>query len=458
MNGSDHKLMDEETNIEAMRQIAHLVQEKEHRERQIEAIRKTSDALFSHPSVDSMVRATLQIALEVLRADAGTVYIYDERSDSLVFRYVIGPAAEQLMGKSFPASQGIAGTVFRTSQPELTGNVTVRDDFNPDMDKETGYLTESMMTVPVKRSDGDPIGVMQVLNAQSPPFDSRDLEVLEVLCAQAATGIEHAKLVEEARKAQIVHVIGDISHDVKNFMTPISSGVMTFQPMVKELFEDLDKIRARCDGPEVEALAKDIERATQSVRGVYDWMLESFVSASDKAQARAKEIADAVKGEIAPPFFEEADINLTVRDVMATLRAVANKGGVRFVEELDTALPLVQFDKKQMFNALYNLVNNAIPFTPSGGSITVRTRPFPSSHNPTQLEIMVSDTGKGMPEHVRERLFTDKAISTSKHGTGLGTRIVGGVVKRHNGTITVESEEGEGSTFTVQMPLRHEEA
>jgi signal transduction histidine kinase len=59
-----------------------------------------------------------------------------------------------------------------------------------------------------------------------------------------------------------------------------------------------------------------------------------------------------------------------------------------------------------------------------------------------------------MPEHVRQRLFTDEAVSTKPGGTGLGTRIVAGVVQRHNGTITVQSEEGKGSTFTIRLPLK----
>ena len=70
----------------------------------------------------------------------------------------------------------------------------------------------------------------------------------------------------------------------------------------------------------------------------------------------------------------------------------------------------------------------------------------------------MEDTGKGIPEHIRKRLFTDEAVSTKPGGTGLGTRIVAGVVRRHNGTITVRSEEGRGSTFSIRLPLRHRES
>jgi signal transduction histidine kinase len=421
----------------------------EHRERQIEAIRRTSDTLFVHPSVDAMVEATLRIALDVLRADAGTVFLYDPDDDSLVFRYVIGPAAEKLIGVRLPSSHGgVAWTVFRTHKPDLTGNVALRGDFNRGVDEKTGYHTESMMTVPVKRTDSDPIGVMQVLNARV-PFTDRDLEVLEVLCAQAATGIEHAKLTEDARKAEIVHVIGDISHDIKNMLTPILTGIWTLEPMLQNMFRDLEHIRITC--PDTETWADDIEAIAASVRDNYGWMLENVLHSAEQVQSRTKEIADAVKGDMTPPFFEEADLNETTEAIARPLKVVADKAGIALILDLEPNLPTVEYDRKQIYNALYNLVNNAIPETPTGGTITVRTR----SYGDDMVQIDVADTGKGIPEHVRARLFTDSAISTKPGGTGLGTRIVAGVIRRHNGKISVETELGRGSTFTVRLPLRH---
>jgi signal transduction histidine kinase len=439
---------DAETQAETPRSPEELHALLEHRNRQIEAIRRTSDALFSHPSVDAIVKATLEIALDVLRADAGTLFLHDPKSDTLVARYVIGGAGEKFIGKAIPASQGISGAVFRTHQPQLIGDVRAHGDFNRDVDRETGYQTQSMMTVPVKRTNGDPIGVMQVLNARV-PFTQHDLEVLEVLCDQAAMGIEHVRLAEEARKAQIVHVIGDISHDIKNMLTPILTGVWTLEPMLERLFTELDAVHARCAEPE----AHDIERAADAVRNDYRWLLENVVNSAEQVQARTREIADAVKGELSPPFFEEADFNERCRAVVETLRTVADRAGVMLHLDLDPNLPPIECDRKQIYNALYNLVNNAIPFTPERGSVTVRTR-GPRARE-RMFTVEVQDTGRGIPEHVRVRLFTDQTISTTAGGTGLGTRIVAGVVRRHNGTITVQSAEGVGTTFTVRLPLRH---
>jgi signal transduction histidine kinase len=68
--------------------------------------------------------------------------------------------------------------------------------------------------------------------------------------------------------------------------------------------------------------------------------------------------------------------------------------------------------------------------------------------------IEVADTGRGMPEEVKQRLFTEQAISTKPGGTGLGTRIVKRVVDAHNGVIWVESEQGKGTTFFVKLPFK----
>ncbi len=428
--------------------VAELEAALQHRETQIEAIQKTSAALLSHSTVEAMVRETLRLAIEVLNADAGSLLLHNPVTDTLVFRYVIGPASESLIGYVMPASQGIAGRVFRTGEPDITQKVSERQDFNRSVDEKTGYHTESMMTVPVKRAEGSPIGVMQILNS-SKAFDIRDCEVLQVMAAQASAAIENARLVQEARKAEIVNVIGDISHDIKNMLTPIQSGVWTLEPMLDEMFEALDAIHAKC--PETDAWGAKIKEAADLVREDYGWILGAALDAAEKVQVRTKEIADAVKGESAAPFFELANLNDTAEEVVRGLRLVAHDRRLELIADFDPQLPLIEFDRKQMYNALYNLVNNAIPETPAGGRITVRTR-APQQGEST-LRVEIQDTGKGIPEHVRVRLFTDEAVSTKPGGTGLGTRIVGGVIRRHNGTIAVHSEEGRGTTFIIRLPL-----
>lgn len=430
--------------------IAELEAALDHRERQIIAMQQTSEALLSHATAEAMVRETLELAIEVLNADAGSLLMHNPVTDTLVFRQVIGPASATLTGFSMPSSQGIAGRVFHSGVPDMTQKVSERKEFNREVDEKTGYHTESMLTVPMKRPEGDAIGVMQVLNA-SAAFDNRDLEVLQVMAAQAAAAIENARLVQEARKAEIVNVIGDISHDIKNMLTPIQTGVWTLEPMLDDMFEALNAIHRTC--PKADPWGAKIADAIDMVREDYSWILRAALDAAERVQVRTKEIADAVKGESAPPLFEAGNVNDTAADVIRSLHLVAQGRHIELVADFSDDLPTAEFDRKQIYNALYNLVNNAVPETPAGGSITLRTRP-PEADEDTLL-IEVEDTGGGMPEHVRNRLFTDEAVSTKPGGTGLGTRIVGGVVRRHRGKISVRSILGQGTTFVIRLPLRH---
>ena len=405
-----------------------------HRDRQIEAIRRTSDALFSHPSVEAMVEATLKIALEVLRADAGTVFLHEPSLDALVFRYVIGGAAAQLTGQRIPRTQGgVAWTVFESGVSVLVADVSQRDDFNREVDAKTGYHTHSMMTVPVKRTGGAPIGVMQVLNARV-PFDQRDLEVLEVLCAQAATGIEHARLVETQKGAEIGNRVGEIAHDIKNMMTPIETGVMTLEPMLTDCFSQL------AGRPEV-----------AGIETAYGWLLSDILTSAQRVRRRTEYIAGMVKGALPPPCFESGSLNDAVSDVVKTLKRTATERGIALTTALDQNMPRLAFDYDRIYDALYNLVNNALPETPSGGAVIVRT------HGPAAeggwVSIEVCDTGRGIPPHVLEKLFTPEAVSTKVGGTGLGTSVAARVAREHGGTISVESSIGVGTTFTIRMPV-----
>lgn len=431
--------------------IAALEAALRHRERQIEAVRRTSDRLFARSSVEEMLRETLALAIEVLHADAGTLLLHNPLDDTLVFRTVIGPAAARLTGYAIPASEGIAGRVFRTGLPDLVPHVRERPDHRP-LDHVTGYHVESLMSVPIKRAGNKPIGTMQIVNVDK-SFDARDLEVLEVLSAVAAAAIENARLLQEARKAQIANVIGDVSHDIKNLLTPIQTGVWTLRPLLDRLFVDLDAVGARC--PPNQIWAEEIAQAVSGARPNYGWILANALEAADQVQARTKEIADAVKGELSPPHFEVADVNETVRDVVRALRPVAEKVDVPLRLDLDPQLPRAEVDRKQIYNALYNLVSNALAETPPGGTVTLRTRPIDGEK---VLQIDVEDTGRGISPLVRDHLFTEETISTKPGGTGLGTRIVANIVRRHGGTITVRSEEGHGAQFTIRLPLSHDAA
>ena len=244
-----------------------------------------------------------------------------------------------------------------------------------------------------------------------------------------------AQLAEEAKLAEIARLLGDIGHDVKNMMMPIVLGVELFDSELRELLERL--------APGDENRRQATQEMSQEVFGMVR-------TNSRRIQDRVKEIGDAVKGRSGAANFAPCRIPKLISAVFSTLRFYAQQSGVRLSAENLDDLPVLKADEGRLFNAFYNLINNAIPETSSGGSITVDGR-FDSEAE--VLILSVRDTGRGMPREVRDSLFSKRVISRKAGGTGLGTRIVKDAVDSHAGSITVESEEGKGTTFFVTLPL-----
>ena len=113
--------------------------------------------------------------------------------------------------------------------------------------------------------------------------------------------------------------------------------------------------------------------------------------------------------------------------------------------------------ESEIREALTNLVLNAVDAMPEGGKITLRTRtlgPANDSKYPSQIAVDISDTGTGMNEETRKRCLEPFFSTKGKRGTGLGLAMVYGVIKRHEGTIDIQTEFGKGTTFHLTFPVR----
>jgi signal transduction histidine kinase len=424
------------------------------RERELAAVYRITSALHARTNLDDLQRQTLLAACDTVDAAAGSIMLYEPKEEALRFKYVINPSpevVERLMQIALKPGQGISGQVFQTGRARITEDVTTDRDHAAGTDRDTGFKTRNLITVPLRTTDGQVIGVMQVCNKQNGDFDEADLQVLEILSTHAASAIETARLHEQARLAVIVNLIGDISHDVKNLVTPVVTGTQTLEMMMQGMFQDMDQVlEGSGSAPEV---AEGVRDATSTVRGFFPEAMEMTYEGAQAVQERVREIADAIKGIVSQPHFELVRINEVVEAVAKPLRVLTDRGEICLdLSELGDTRP-VELDRKRMYNALYNLINNAIPETPPGGKISVSAREV-CEDAAEFLEISVQDTGRGMPEHVRARLFSDQAVSTKVGGTGLGTRIVKNVIDAHRGTITVHSEAGRGTQFLIRIPVR----
>jgi len=174
------------------------------RERELEAARLICQALSQHINVDELVENALRIALEVVDADAGSVLLADDKTQQLVFRYVIGEKAEQLRGTAIPWDLGVAGAVFKSGEPAIIGNVAWDIRHFPGIDDTTGYKTQDMIAIPLKRWEGQPIGVLEVLNKRNGQLNKDDIDILTIVSALAAQAIEQARLFEAGKLAPVI--------------------------------------------------------------------------------------------------------------------------------------------------------------------------------------------------------------------------------------------------------------
>jgi signal transduction histidine kinase len=174
-----------------------------------------------------------------------------------------------------------------------------------------------------------------------------------------------------------------------------------------------------------------------------------------RVHSQVRDMADCVKGLSSLPNFAPCKVAVIVGEAIKTLEILAKEKAIVLKTEGLDALPEFLADERRLYNAFYNLINNAIPETPAGGSITVGGSLEPSEKS---IAFWVADTGRGMPPEIRERLFSARAVSTKKGGTGLGTKIVKDVIDAHQGKIWVESEIGVGTTFHFRLPVNAEEA
>ena len=122
-------------------------------------------------------------------------------------------------------------------------------------------------------------------------------------------------------------------------------------------------------------------------------------------------------------------------------------------EGLYAACDTVDADRERLHQVLFNLVDNAIRFTPAGGQVRIEAHRHDGS-----VEVSVADTGVGIPAEALPRLFerfyrVDSARARGDGGTGIGLAIARSVVEAHGGTISAESEPGHGSTFTFDLPV-----
>jgi signal transduction histidine kinase len=229
------------------------------------------------------------------------------------------------------------------------------------------------------------------------------------------------ELLVRAHKLKAVGTLtAGVAHELNN---PINN-IMLTAASLQEDYEDLpseDRLEM------VDDLVKESERAQQIVRNLLDFARESSVQ------------------------LQPVDPQRLVEE---TLRLASNQiklAKVKVRGEIDSNLPPVYGDFQQLSQVMLNIVLNALDAMPGGGILTIALR-TPSGKD--QIAVEVTDTGVGMPGQVLANVF-DPFFTTKPgaRGTGLGLSVSLGIVRQHGGDILVRSKLGEGTTFTIQLPV-----
>jgi two-component system NtrC family sensor kinase len=148
---------------------------------------------------------------------------------------------------------------------------------------------------------------------------------------------------------------------------------------------------------------------------------------------------------------QECDVQDLLEQVIEGVSRQERFKPVQFIRRFSPQRPTIEADPAQLMQVFVNLLDNAADAMPAGGTITISTRLIDNQ----RLEVQVSDTGRGISEENMGKLFTP--FFTTKpvgKGTGLGLSIVYGIIKMHRGQITVSSQAGQGTTFTVTLPVK----
>jgi signal transduction histidine kinase len=420
-------------------------------ERHLTAQYAVTRALAESATLKDAGQAILRAIGESLDLQLGMFWTMDEQMQ--VFRFVdlwhapnveAAEFVEDSRGRTFQRGEGLIGRVWATGNPIWI----------PDIRSDPSFRRASMATkaglrggfaFPVRKGE-HVYGVFDFFSQESREPDQDVLDMVADIGIKVGLFVDRkrtedelrrteARLVEEQRLAEVARVLGDIGHDLKNMLMPILSGAALLEQELSECFSRLPQ-------PAVSAMkpSRDLTQA----------LIEMIRRGAGRIHDRVKEIADSVKGLTRAPQFAPCRIADIVSSVYTTLRILADERGVALRTEGVDTLPVIRADESRLFNAIYNLVNNAIPEVPSGGSVTVQGYTNQERRN---IVLSVVDTGKGMSPEVRNSLFTYQATSRKVGGTGLGTKIVKDVVDAHGGSITVESEPGVGTSFHITLPV-----
>ncbi len=231
-------------------------------------------------------------------------------------------------------------------------------------------------------------------------------------------------LIQAEKLSSLGQMAASIAHEINN---PLSGVLVYTQLLNKKISND-----SYSKDSALNYLGKmegELIRSTKLVRDLLDFSRQS------------------------PPSLRETDLNEVIKRSLDLLVNSTQLKRIKIVQELDPDLPKTKADPDQLQQVSLNLILNAIQAMPDGGKLTLHTEAGNGN-----ITLNVQDTGCGIPPENMHKLFTP-FFTTKKEvkGVGLGLAVSYGIIQRHHGKISVKSREGEGTTFSIELPINYAE-
>jgi PAS domain S-box-containing protein len=315
---------------------------------------------------------------------------------------IFGQAAGQVVGQPFVGL--VPPDPMRTARATLSRESPVR-----------------AFDVATKRADGRPLNLAVTLS-YLPGRDGAPDGMLAIVRDMTSQREIEAQMHQSERLTALGQMAGGIAHDFNNLL----QAILGYAQLMARSPGNADVVRRGLD-----VIEKAANGGAETVRRIQKF-----------ARLRPDE-----------PFVT-MDLNQVVRDSLAITRPRWEekkvKGGVPLQLELELGpVPVVMGRPAELNEVITNLVLNAIDAMPKGGTLRIRTRLGDHRH----AVITVADTGMGMSDDVRKKVFDPFFTTKGEEGTGLGLSVSHSIVERHGGDLKVDSRPGEGTTFTITLPI-----
>ncbi len=380
------------------------------------------------------------------------LFLVDEAREYAVLRAANSEGGRRLMAQNHRlkiGAQGMVGYVSQTGEPRIA--LDVDTDTVHFVNPELPY-TRSEMTLPL-RHGGEIIGALDVQSTESNAFTEDDFTTLQLMADQLANALINARLYRDLEQ-QLA--------DNAELVTRLSEQTRELHRAYEEA-RHLSEVRTQM----VQNVSHELRTPLSIILGYTEMLGEGLLGELTPQQAevihtvinRAHALQRMIQSLTTLQKYTrpEAFSPLALPDLLVALlrefQELAAKQKVRFTLECSPTLPPILGDREQLYLALSHVIENAVKFSPTGGIVTIRAHP-----KSNWVIIEVQDQGIGIEDHhlrhIFEPFYQADGSPTRRFGCmGIGLALVWDIIEAHNGHVSVKSEPGKGSTFTILLPL-----